>query len=311
MSKKQTKNSKGTQSYIVGALLLLFIAFGAWFLLTRNGGESTTGEDDFTPVESVSHIHGLAIDLEDSSKLYIATYHGLLLLKNDQELFHIGKSKDDFMGFSPYPTDFNIFFASGHPAGGGNLGVIKSEDQGRTWKKIAAGARGPVDFHAMAISHVNPQILYGWYANVLQRSMDGGVNWEIVQDANLPAVITLATDTIQEDVMYAGTVGGFYVSRDKGVSWNPIGSALSRDAVIAVSLHPQQPQGMLVFSQNSGLMRSADGGISWESVDADFGGDLVLHLARSRSNPTLLYAATKGNAIYKSSDSGLSWQRVR
>ena len=37
----------------------------------------------------------------------------------------------DYMGFIPHPTDPSLLFASGHPAGGGNLGFIVSNDGGK------------------------------------------------------------------------------------------------------------------------------------------------------------------------------------
>jgi hypothetical protein len=44
------------------------------------------------------------------------------------------------MGFTPHPTNPSILYASGHPAGGGNLGFIASEDGGRSWSQAKDGA---------------------------------------------------------------------------------------------------------------------------------------------------------------------------
>ncbi|MBI2030127.1 exo-alpha-sialidase, partial [Candidatus Kaiserbacteria bacterium] len=54
------------------------------------------------------------------------------MLENEKDLYRVGKSRDDYMGFSPHPTEADVFFTSGHPSRGGNLGFQKSDDGGAT-----------------------------------------------------------------------------------------------------------------------------------------------------------------------------------
>ncbi|ATU92254.1 hypothetical protein B5P45_00185 [Phyllobacterium zundukense] len=68
-----------------------------------------------------THIHGLAVDRNDPSQLLVATHHGLFRVTGDGNAKLISVVQD-FMGFTPDPSDPNSLFASGHPAGGGNLG---------------------------------------------------------------------------------------------------------------------------------------------------------------------------------------------
>ena len=142
----------------------------------------------------------VAIQSTDSNKVYIATHHGLLVLVNEKDLFRVGTSRDDYMGFSVHPTNPNTYFSSGHPATGGNVGFQKSEDAGMTWKKISNGLGGPVDFHAMAVSPVNPDLAFGWFQGNLQRSTDGGKTW--VKFATSVPYVALAGDTKDENVIY-------------------------------------------------------------------------------------------------------------
>ena len=81
-----------------------------------------------------THIHGLAVDRNDPAYLLIATHHGLYRAGPDgnAELVSVVQ---DFMGFNPHPDDPNTLYASGHPAGGGNLGFIASSDGGKTWTR--------------------------------------------------------------------------------------------------------------------------------------------------------------------------------
>ena len=123
-----------------------------------------------------SHIHGLQYDPTDPSRVFAATHEGLYVLEPSGDAKRISDHRDDMMGFVADPKDPKIFLASGHPRGGGNVGVLRSEDGGKSWKKIADGVDGPVDFHAMTVSPSDPNRLYGLYGGI-QASRDGGRTW--------------------------------------------------------------------------------------------------------------------------------------
>jgi hypothetical protein len=131
----------------------------------------------------ISHIHGIAIDPADPSRLLLATHHGLFAMRADGSVSQVSRHDHDLMGFSPHPTERNLLFASGHPSSGGNLGVIVSRDGGINWQPLSPGERGPVDFHQMDVSKADPRVLYGAYAGTLQVSRDGWLHWEIVAPA--------------------------------------------------------------------------------------------------------------------------------
>jgi len=289
------------------------VIVGGVFLLSGRGN-NPTGDSalNLYPEKTISHGHGLAVDVQDPSKVYIATHYGLLLLENEENLYRIGKSRDDYMGFSPHPTDANIFFSSGHPSTGGNIGFQKSEDGGVTWTKVSNGVSGPVDFHAMAVSPVNSDLVYGWYAGNLQRSTDQGKTWEIV-NRDLLAVY-LAADTEDENVVYAATPQGqgVMVSHDKGTTWTPLSPALEGGSISVVAIHPQDSKILLTFSEKlGGLGKSTDGGTIWTKVSEGFEGEAILHIAFSRSEPNVVYALTHGNKLYKSVEAGDTWVYIR
>jgi hypothetical protein len=78
-----------------------------------------------TPVPSISyqshnHIHGLGFDSKNN-RLFIATHYGIFIWK-EGKLFQLGQSRDDFMGFSLHPSNFDLIYTSGHPKSGGNMG---------------------------------------------------------------------------------------------------------------------------------------------------------------------------------------------
>ncbi|MBX7109617.1 MAG: hypothetical protein K1X61_13275 [Chitinophagales bacterium] len=292
-------------------VIIAVIIVGGIILLSRGNNNTANSSlaNDLYQEQSITHGHGLAVDVADSNKLYIATHHGLLVLINEKDLYRVGKSKDDYMGFSIHPTEANIAFSSGHPSTGGNIGFQKSEDGGVTWQKISSGVNGPVDFHAMAVSPVDPNLIYGWYQGNIQRSIDQGKTWEIVNHELLP--VYLAADTQDANVVYAATKQGAMVSRDKGVTWASLSPELEGGAVSVLVIHPQDPKTFLSFSEKlGGLGKSTDSGKMWKKVNEAFNRETLLHIAFSRSNPSVVYALTHENKLYKSSDTGDTWIQI-
>lgn len=131
------------------------------------------------PLADVSHIHGVGFDAANPGSILLATHYGVYRARPDRMAETVSEDADDYMGFSPDPANSGRLLASGHPGQGGNLGVIASTDGGSTWTKIAEGAEGPVDFHAMSFSTVDPKVVYGLYGGI-QVSRDAGATWNMV-----------------------------------------------------------------------------------------------------------------------------------
>ena len=248
---------------------------------------------------SKTHIHGLAVDRQDPSRLLIATHHGLFRAGPDGKAQLISEVQD-FMGFNPHPTEPNVLYASGHPARGGNLGFIASTDGGKTWSQISPGVNGPVDFHQMTVSPADPKTIYGAYRG-LQASRDAGKTWTMV--APTPAgLIDLAASAKDPDTLYAATESGLLVSTDAGRSWKPLVSGA------AVSLVEVAPDGTLyAFVLGRGLVRGKEPPAGLETVSNAFGEGYLLHLAADPTNPSRLFAADSQGQLLASSDQGRTW----
>jgi len=250
-------------------------------------------------LSSHTHIHGLAVDRQDPSKLLIATHHGLFRAGPDGNAELISEVQD-FMGFNPYPNDPKTLYASGHPRQGGNLGFIASTDQGKTWTQVSLGVKGPVDFHQMTVSPADPNTIYGSYGG-LQISRDAGKTWKVVGPAP-DKLIDLAASAKNADTLYAATEPGLLVSRDAGKTWKPVleGSP--------VSLVEVTPEGTLyAFVVGRGLVRSEEEPLSFTELGGDFGGGYLLHLAVDPFSPNRLFASTGKSRVLISTDQGRTW----
>lgn len=275
------------------AYAIAILAFGA-LSLPGLAGEKV-------PLSEVSHIHGIAFDPAAPGSVFLATHYGLFRATPDGSAEAISENKDDYMGFSPHPTDPALLYASGHPSQGGNVGVIASRDGGATWTQIATGAGGPVDFHGMTVSRADPQTLYGLYDGI-QVSRDGGVTWSIAGPG--PAkVIDLAASAAKAEIVYAATLNGLMESADAGMTWQLLGPPNTQ-----VSMVEAAPDGSLyAFFVGSGLFRQSPGGGTWTALASDFGDKIVLHLAADPADPAHLVAVTQESEILQSTDGGKTW----
>jgi photosystem II stability/assembly factor-like uncharacterized protein len=313
------RSKRWLRNRIWAGLGMLIIA-GALVLFFRGPEVESAAQDDLKPVSSIhyqsrNHIHGLGYDSQNK-RLFVATHYGLFVWK-DGQLFQLGDNRDDFMGFSLVPTDPKTIFTSGHPKTGGNMGVMKSQDGGMTFKNIFRGLSGEtVDFHSMVVSSVDPKLLYGWFHGKLYRTKDGGKSWQFPAAQGLPSQgfcwggPCFAPDSRDGGVVYSGTPNGLLVSRDYGESWTRVQNELG--AVAAVGVHLNDPRKILAFADRLGFVLSQDTGKSWKSANDGLNlqsKEIVFAFSFDRDNINQVFAAT-GERIFRSTDGGKSWKQI-
>lgn len=248
-------------------------------------------------LRDVAHVHGVAIDTEDPARLYLATHHGLYRASPDGTAVRVSNHQDDLMGFTRHPREPQTFYASGHPARGGNLGFIMSADGGKTWQQLSRGLRGPVDFHQMDVSRSDPQTVYGVYSG-LQRSRDGGRNWEMI-GPEPEGLIDLAVSPEDPNKLYAATRGGLLQSRDGGRSWGPA-LMIRRPATMVESAADGN---VYAFIAGTGLFRRE--GDNWARLGSPPTNALILYFAAMADR---MVAVAQEDAIFVSTDGSRSWR---
>lgn len=244
-----------------------------------------------------THVHGLAWDPSDPDRLLVATHHGLMALA-DGRLDTVSERRDDFMGFSVHPGAGGVYLASGHPEGGGNLGVIVSRDGGRTWERLSPGAGGPVDFHQMDISKADPAIMVGVFG-AIQASRDGGRTWAVTGRPPAP-IIGLALSAAEPEQVYAATQAGLFESPDLGASWSRADDTTAPTTMVTTSADGA----VWAYDVQNGLIRKAAGADAFETVGPTLPDDAILHLAVKEGE---MAAATYKGAMIRSTDGGRTW----
>ena len=285
--------------------IALSIAVGGGLLGICSRAEASTTVYELA---QVTHFHGIAVDPVGISRLYLATYDGLFTVESDGTARPLSEMRDDLMGFTLHPTDPSIVYASGHPAGGGNLGFVVSTDGGKSWTRLAEGVEGPVDFHQMDVSPADPNTIYGAYAGQLQVSRDGGGSWEVVGPAP-DGLIDLAASPKDPGTLYAATQGGLLKSEDAGKTWE--NAYWSRQPATMVHVTPDGS--VYAFVVGTGLIETAEPKLTWQTVSKHgVGRDYILHFAVDPTSRNTVYAITfnlqnKAQAVLASTDAGESW----
>ena len=236
-----------------------------------------------------------------------------------------------------HPTNPDIVWvASQGPlwSKGGERGVYKTIDGGKTWK-ITLGDAEWVGATDMLIDPNNPDVLYaatwqrhrtvagylgGGPGSGLHKSTDGGETWRPLKNgipkSNLGKT-GLAMSPFNPDVIYAAleldrTKGGVYMTTNGGESWAKQSDAVSGGTgphyYQELIASPHQ-EGTLYFMNNSALV-SKDHGKTFTRMSRSNQHSDSHALVFKKSDPNYLLIGTDGG-LYESFDGTKSWKYVR
>jgi hypothetical protein len=240
---KKSLSSKYLVLGIAALIAIVGIAISYPYFVSSNANLDESSSADKSNLLGDWHdIHGVGIFNTDSSNnnnnnndnsVYLATHNGLYSKNQNSSWVQVGNDKSDLMGFVINPTNEGVMYSSGHPVNGGNLGFRMSTDSGNTWQTISSVTDNPIDFHAMSISPLNNNILYGspggGYALFL--TQDEGKTWSAI--TSIPSqIVSIAADPLDTNGVYIGTGSGLFYSNDQGKNWKKIESKVMENSVV-------------------------------------------------------------------------------
>ncbi|MGQ0663964.1 MAG: exo-alpha-sialidase [Pseudomonadota bacterium] len=253
-------------------------------------------------LNEIPHIHGLAVDARDPSRLLVATHHGLYAATSDGTARLVSAARHEFIGFTPHPSDPLTLYASGQSTRHANFGFMISSDGGKSWRQLSKGVNEPVSFLQMDVSKTDPNVVYGVYRG-LQVSRDGGRTWNMVGPGP-EGPIDLAISSRDANTLYAATRRGLLRSEDGGRTWQDAHPVKRTATMVEVA----RDGSIYAFLRGLGLIKAMEPSLAWSTLSSDFGDRLLLHFAIDPSDDKKLYAVTQANEIVASADGGWSWK---
>jgi hypothetical protein len=301
------KKSKG-KFIAIGVGIVVIIGIVIAIALGPRGSDGGSSSSDNQRVVFWRHVHGLGIDPLDNNILYIATHGDFYKSVNGGPPVKVDQQRADYMAFNAPQTEGVPLYASGHPSTGGNMGLVKSTDGGQTWQSVSQVLDPPVDFHAMAVSRSNPNVIMGFDSGGrgLFKTTDAGNTW---LNLNYPEYITaLAIAPDNSEVVFAGTENGIFRSSDGGNTW----TQLNQYKGIGIFALAFDLEGALYASTETfGLSKSSsDQGETWQNIERP--NTLTITSIAADSENKIIYVAGFSpdgfQEVYKGSFDGSDWQ---
>lgn len=208
-----------------------------------------------------------------------------------------------------HPKLTNIIFVGTGAFGAG--GLYKSTNGGESWEQMLEDSLsgGPT---AIAIDPKVPQIIYVAESMGcrLWKTDNGGRNWHVTGLEARGLIRVIRFDPLNPNTVYC-IVGrkGLFVSRNKGETWEPFGSAIdsTRYAQRLFLINPFHSDEMFIGTGIYGVFRSLDRGITWNQINEGLENLWVQELAIG-GNGTILYGGVSIN-IYEE-EGGIYGRRI-
>ena len=193
----------------------------------------------------------------------------------------------------------NRLIGSGHPPPGSELpsalGLIESEDAGKTWSSISELGAG--DFHSLQAS--GDVIIGGLFGQAaVSVSTDGGKRFST---RTAPSqLVDLAVDPDNADRLVASNRRGFITSADGGSTWR------TRGPVPNIRFAWPSSDSLYRIDPGGPVKLSADGGETWRDQGTSGGEPQALFSDR----PGHLYVALIDGTVKESKDGGATWTDI-
>ena len=221
----------------------------------------------------------------------------------------------DVVALAIAPSDSSVMYSllQGDQEG---LRLFSSQDAGQSWQmRHIFSLSAENDFNQLAVDPNEPQTVFASGGTNLQRSIDGGITWEIL---SIPGDVFTA---VSSELLYAGggtdscgygNVSSLARSEDGGQSWQSYSLGCLVE-VQQIAVLPSQPDvvylSVLYYSAHTGtVLKSTDGGETWTTLVLPVGG-ADFQLLIDPENPQRLFASGL-NGILGSLDGGETWQQI-
>jgi photosystem II stability/assembly factor-like uncharacterized protein len=198
--------------------------------------------------------------------------------------------------------------------------LYRSRDGGTNWDRVTFSPNGVQWFPSAILVAPPPDSAIYVAADALPeqyaifRSADHGATWSATAQAPPTQVFSLAVDSSDPAILYAGTTQGVFKTFDGGEHWRPSNAGLPirqpyQFPVRDLQSDPNAPGTLYASVDYYRTFKSTDHGESWFSSQQGLEGERVNATAIDPTDSSVVYAAT-WNGVFRSSDGGANWKRT-
>ncbi len=188
--------------------------------------------------------------------------------------------------------------------------AYKTTDGGANWRLIKDGMIDDSDVFAIDIDPRNPAHIIASACSGIYESFNKGEKWAKAQGIPSQSRRTRAIifHPTQAGTILAGTTEGFWMTA--GAGWMLTTSKALE--INSIAVHPDEPNKVLIATNNYGVMISNDGGKNFAQYNGNFTSRMMLSLVPDVERPNRLYATTNNTAggggfVFVSDDGGQTW----
>lgn len=255
------------------------------------------------------HVFGLT---RSGSGVLAATSHGVFSSGDGTTWSEssTGITNLTLAGLAVSPVNAEVLYAAT------DQGVLRSLDAGISWSRCSESRQTL----SVLVLRDGRTVLAGTSDGSVLRSIDGGDRW-ISVSRGIPGVRvkSLASRLAGSSTVYAGTDGGFAVSNDAGLTWEPrniglvakvsAGSPTPRIEIAALLPDPAMPGAVICSLLGQGLYTTANDGSRWTPLQSSIGTPWIDSLAVNEQTGRF-YAGTDAEGVYVSQDGWTKWSRA-
>ena len=278
---------------------------------TINGGKDWDEVLTFKGTEN--EINYIAINSQNEEIIYAGTRQGLYESKNSggnwKMIFKgLGELESSVLSIADYQVNSEFIFI------GTESGIFLTKNAGREWKRIK---KIPFDtaIYSIAVNRDDPKIIYAATNRGIYQSLTSGEEWKRVfgnrisrgdyNDANDSTndsvetdsdnigmkVSSIAIDSIDAGIVFAGTSDGLFRTKDGGLLWKRVSNeGLISSDLRHIVISRSDPDGIYAAT-GRGVFRYSKASASWKELYKGITATDIRFLAFDNLKQATLWAA--------------------